>query len=345
VSPLVTFSVGWSAASMDRLFVLFILLGVTLFFKKVNSNALCNDFSFFFCIFFLTLLAILSKETALIIPALILSAIYIPFDNTKNKRKGIILLTGAFLVAISLYFFLRFETFKNTFFGHYDTGSYDISVNNIFNNVIAYWSYPFLPFLNEVGSIVLLDHLFIFLASVFHVILLLFISIRLGSKVAVYYLFFFFLPLAPVLLIGGMGSQYLYASAISMSVALAVLVNSMLNTKGKNYASVFFVMVVFIILTIHSFSNQIFIYTIGRCTDKAVSSIDSQFRTLDRGDVYIEIERGAAKHILQRIITGREVAIFGEGTERKVIYLNSGENHPSANYFRFSSSCIFYSGK
>jgi hypothetical protein len=95
-------------------------------------------------------------------------------------------------------------------------------------------------------------------------------------------------------------------------------------------------------LAVHSWINQSHIYEIGRCMDRALTSLEARYISSARAStVVVDMDTQAPRHIISRIITGRShigryhPISFGVGES----YV--GDRTKALNV-RFSSGCLIY---
>jgi hypothetical protein len=298
VNPLSIFAVGWSAALMDQWYVLFGLL--TLKFSDIYVRKQQGLYLIFF-VFVCSLLAVLSKETAVILPGLIFVIGFVDPNTLKNKKLFIILTVWVSPILLLLVY--RFSALIASF----DVSGfspYNASVNNFPENILVYFAYPFLINLTEVGNWVFIDSVWIWLSLAFHLLLTVSIFYIFGYRLFIFYWFFYFLFLFPVLFITIKGGHYLYGSSITLSMGVA----SLLHQNFFRYFSFKILGILsFSLLILHSYYVQDYIYSLGTCMNRAMNSSESLYLSHNRPlAMDFRAEPGAPAHILHRIYTGRD---------------------------------------
>jgi len=299
VNPLVVMSAGWSAALMDRWYVLFGLsafLVAERYIRQSSSSPLL-----LLLVLLFSVLAILSKETAMILPGLLLLLVFCDLSVLKQKRFWL----AGFTWAVPIIVFLGYRlTAIIGSFGNPQVSDYRASVVNIPENLLVYSVYPFAHALNEANGWVFLSVGAIGFALAVHALLVAFLGVAYGLKSIVAYVAMFFLFLAPVILIPIKGAHYMYGSALAVSVALAAIFYSKANIRYLGRAFVFCALAV---LFVHSFKVQKFVYDQGRCMSRAMTSTEALYLSNGKpAAVDFQAEPGAPGYVLNKINTGRE---------------------------------------
>jgi len=345
ISPLVLFSVGWTAALMDRLYTLFSLIIVYYSFKYLNREGL--DQKNLLIILVAIFLAIASKETSIIIPALVfLTILWNNFDEKiKIFRKRNIVLFLFSLVPIVLYIIYRLPSLIGSF--SVVSGPYVPSFSNIIPNALAYWSYPFLPFTAEATNMFLLTNKYLIGAAfILHALLALFIFKECKYKNGIFYILLYFLPLAPIIMLPSQQSIYLYASAAVFSVAIAFLFIKTYEQKFKITYLFFLSLMIGVVLIIHAYSIEKNLYSYGVCMNKALVSMESVYLHNNKiNSLVIHSDKGAPKYIMDRITYQRiNIEKYFPVTLKSVgDHLNSQSYIDNDSiHLHFSASCYVY---
>lgn len=340
LSPLVIYSIGWSAALMDRLYTLFILLTISIFISYIENKS--KKYIYNLLIIASVSLALLSKETAIIIPAIIaIVAYYYHTSNTHLHgipKKTYIAIACTF-VPIGIYLLHRQNALYNSFLG--DTGisgGHTATFDNILINLYTYTAYPFLSTLDDAQNIIFSDSLTANLALLLHIGLILYCFIKVSKKAAAYYILLYLIPITPVLIIPIRGSHYLYASGIAQSLFISYLLFQFI--AKKNVAGIVLVALSLSILTVHSFSNQISIYNIGKCMAATETSLYAFYKANNQPNkIYISPDEGAPVHILNRLTFGREQI----RNHYPITYIiDTPITIQPTSAARFSKECIIY---
>lgn len=336
INPMAMIATGWSAALMDRWYVLFGLLSLLEANKYVMDNLPVRHVVL---VFFWASLSVLSKETSLILPgAMILILLYQP-SYAKNIKFWQAL--AAWLLPVISLFIYRFPALVSSF-GNPQVTSYTASFINIPENIFIYFSYPFIFTLTEAINWVFVPRIFTFFAFALHLSLVFFLWHSFDKNRAIFYLYFYFLFLIPVLFIPSKGAHYLYGSSLVFSTALGCLLT---RNRSRLYPGKLFANVAILIITIHSIYIQLFVYHIGTCINRAMTSTNSSYIGLDHpASLDFRGEPGAPIHILHRFLTGRNQ--IGENYPIKFSISDWGsEKIPGSVTFIMDKNCYVYPEK
>ncbi len=299
VNPLVMMSAGWSAALMDRWYVFFGLCAFLVaerYIRQTNSSPLL-----LLLVLLLSILAILSKETAMILPGLLLLLVVCDVSILKVKKFWF----AGVIWALPIIAFLGYRlTAIIGSFGNPQVSDYKASVTNIPENLLVYIAYPFSYALNEANGWVFLSIAAIGFALAIHALLVVFLGAAYGFKSVLAYVATYFLFLAPVILIPIKGAHYMYGSALALSVALAAIFYSQANIR---YLGRVFTFCALAVLLVHSYKVQKFLYDEGHCMNRAMISTEALYLSNGKpAAVDFQAEPGAPGYVLNKIITGRE---------------------------------------
>ena len=280
VSPLTVLATGWSAALMDRYYIGFGLLALLGAVKTIETK----NYRWLTVVFLGSSGAVLSKETAMILPGLLLVFVFIKGIEAL-KSKYIWLVGLVWFIPIAAFLAVRFPAIMNAFSADSDYGSYSVSLDNVLTNVWLYFSYPFLQDRS------------LFLHGVF----LLLVGLRFGLRFIFYYITGYFLFLLPVLLISQRGDHYLYGSALSLSVALGFMWK-----YGYRWQKPVIVILTLSLL-VHTLKNQQEIYRAGVCQSRIHTSLQSLYLSSSKPmKIYFSISTQAStKYVLIRYINDR----------------------------------------
>lgn len=298
-NPLVMFSVGWPAALMDRLYVLFGLLALWAAHRYViQSESTFSLLGVALC----SALAILSKETAMVLPVAIVILVLISPEQIRSRRLWIA--TLAWVIPVALFLLYRLPAILNSFGHRGSDGPYSPSFMHVLDGLQVYWAYPFLYQLTEMVNWVFLSQMELNLAALAHVVLLLLVFYAFGWRVAVAYVGAYFVSLAPVLMISIKGAHYMYGAAVVLSTALAALL--MLRWRRPRYGLTIVPVVLAVTLLVHTWSSQRFIFETGECMSRALASAEGAYLASGRPTHMLIIpDEGARGHIVHRLATGR----------------------------------------
>lgn len=333
VNPLGTLATGWSAALMDRWYVAFGIAAFICADKYVRENG--GAWPLFF-LFVCSSLSMLSKETAVILPALIGLMLLVDINLIRAKRFWTAVVVWC--LPIALFMLYRLPALLASF-GNPDVSAYKASLTNIPEGLLVYSAYPFLTSTAEAGNWVFVNTVQIVLAVIMHCFICLALLWIRGVKGVLVYVCGYFLFLAPVLLIPIRASHYLYGSSIVLSIAIGYLI--LQGSKGFNVPRIVG-LVALLLMLIHTAINQNFVYTLGQCMNVAMISTESAYASSNKPKkVSFQAEPDATEHVLYRLYTGRNriadsyplelsVSKFGEVLPGDVLVL------------KMNSSCIVH---
>lgn len=337
-SPLATFAVGWAGALMDPTYVLFTLLTALLtiaFFRTVQGWPVRAGIAL------LASLAILSKETALILP-IVIALLSWHFARTSGgllMPKDLVAPFAISLLPVLAYCAVRAPAIMASLAGE-GNSHYQVSSQNLGSNLLTYLAYPFAPSLTEAVNVVFLTSTTLALALGLHALLVLLIGMIAGVRRVVLYGFCYLLPLVPILTIAGKSSQYLYASGLAVSMGLAAVLHTAWVTR--RWLLLAPALALFGVLLVHSLNNQAHIYAVGRCMDRAMTSLEADYlRAGKPSRIVFEIDPGAPGHIINRFITGRDQIGPYHPIEMQVLQPDQAQPEGALN-LRFSQSCFVY---
>ncbi|MBL8510160.1 MAG: glycosyltransferase family 39 protein [Betaproteobacteria bacterium] len=333
VSPLVAFSVGWTAALMDRLYILFGLIAFIAAHAYITEK---QGKASLIAVFIGSALAILSKETAMILPASLGLLILLSQASIRNKRLWIAL--AIWSLPIVIFLLQRIPAILNTLSGNV-SGNYSVSLTYIPESIFAYAIYPFFISLTEIHIWHFLAANKIWIAASAHCILLLLLWIRFSWRISLIYLFGYFIFLLPILPIQGKGAHYLYGSAMAFSVALAAL----LILKGARLFRIcqFVVAVMLVAAISHTLVIQDNFYKTGQCMSRIDSSIQSAYLTQAQPkEMNIWVESGAPGHILHRYTFNKTSIVTDAPVTFKVFDSTTPEGEKID--YRLNKSCTVY---
>lgn len=299
LNPMAVIAVGWPAALMDRWYVIF-GIGALMFAESYVRGR--SGVAALGLIPILVLAAILSKETAIMTPGLMLLFVLIDVSVLRSRRfwhAG-----AAMALPVFAYLLYRLPAILVSFKGVGTADSYGASVANISDGVLVYLAYPFLITLTEAVNWVFADPALMGMALTIHLAIVAALWVAKGWRVSVGYLCFFFLFLVPVLFIPTKAAHYLYASSIFFSITIAwLLVTPLSRFSPLRILGAFSLALA---LT-HTVVLQGFVYRLGSCMDTAITSLESAHLTLGQPDIVeMRAEPGAPVHVLHRFSTGRD---------------------------------------
>lgn len=347
VSPLSIYSTAWLGASVDRVYTFWGLLAAicTYYFcyGKYKALALLGV-----CV---TLgVALLSKETALMLPAVLLVlACYLSFQKNGYflKNRSLYLLAVFLGLPALAYLIYRIPALMVTLHGG-GVSTYTPSISNLPVNALYYFSYPFMYQATDMVSISVLPQNPVWFGFFIHAALMGVLIYCYGVLRGLLYLGFYFIFLVPVLMLPQPGAHYLYASTIPFSLLLAGLwcKTSPENTRNNVIAKVFLVGIILFVL-IRFFQIEKFFYVEGVCQRNAIVTLNSRIETnrakgFEIKEILIVADTGAKGYVAQKAFFAREA--IGEYKNIKFIYSPSEVSVPPENLLsaKMSTSCLVY---
>ena len=307
LSPLTTMATGWVAASFDQWYTLFVLIACWLTYRVMSAGLSAART---LGILIAASCAILSKETALILPgAMVLTAFaaYLQRRSDQPMRwRALAFVLALAAIPLAAYMAVRLPALANSMAGH-ATASYTPSPWNIPRNVAYYAAYPFLPNLAELGGIVFVNPAWIAAAILAHLALIVVLRRYAGSWYTLLYVASYYVFVAPVLSVQILGSHYLYGCAIPISIALGVLI---WNASRRNETIVLTSSIIAaVVLSAHTLKTQSVLYGDGVCQSTFLSSLDTRMaleaeRRTQR--IVITPQTGARSYVGIRTIFARE---------------------------------------
>jgi hypothetical protein len=299
LNPMAVIAVGWPAALMDRWYVLF-GIGALLFAEShVRGRSGVAALGFVSCF---VLAAILSKETAIMLPGLML--IFVLIDASVLSSRRFWQAGAAMTLPVVAYLLYRLPAIVSSFGGNQGGGGYSASTANISDGLMVYLAYPVLFNLTEAVNWVFISPWLIGAAVAVHLVVVAVLWLVKGWRISCGYLFFYLLFLVPVLFISIKAAHYLYASSIFFSTAVAWLI----VVPSSRFALLrLFGVLVLAMTLVHTVFLQIFVYRLGSCMDTAMTSVEAVHMTLGRPPLLeMRAEPGAPAHVLHRFATGRD---------------------------------------
>ena len=319
LNPMAVIAVGWPAALMDRWYVMF-GIGALMFaesYIRGRSGVMALGL-----VFILVLAAILSKETAIMLPGLML--LFVLIDGSVLRSRRFWMVGVAMLLPIIVYLLYRLPAIMASFGSSGSSGAYGASWANITDGLVVYLAYPFLFMLTEAVNWVFLSPVQLGAAVAIHLVIIALLWRAQGWRLAVGYQFFYLLFLVPVFFIQIKAAHYLYASSIFFSIAVAWLV----VTPASRFAPVrIFGGLVLALTLVHTMVLQVFIYRLGSCMDTAMTSVEAVHMSIGRPPTLeMRAEPGAPAHVLHRFATGRNKV--GDSHPVKMTVVEWGAQQP-----------------
>jgi hypothetical protein len=331
-SPLANFSVGWMAALMDRFYILFGLIAFTAALRFATQRAGIGALA---VITLASSLAILSKETAAVLPATLVLLLVLPPVGAPVDRRNLVIAFALWCVPVLAYLVYRLPALAGSLAAA-GGSAYAMSPANVMDGLIAYGIYPFLPSLAEAHVWPFKPTSGLILAGAAHLLLALLLWRLFSFRTVLLYIVSYFGFLAPVLLIPTKGAHYLYGSGLAFAVAFASIL-VLTRRRPSVWVGRMAVALLFVAL-MHSIQNQLFIYRTGHCMNTAAISMESSYLGAGRPEkMRIGVESGAPGHVLHRLTAGRTQI----GPYFPVIFeIVDGQGSGDNTAFKFNAACI-----
>lgn len=323
LNPMVVIAVGWPAALMDRWYVMFGIGALMFAESHVRGRTGVNALGM---VFILVLAALLSKETAIMLPGLML--LFVLMDSSVLRSRRFWQACAAMVLPIFAYLLYRLSAIFASFGGSGTAGGYSASAAHITDGLAVYLAYPFLVTLTEAVNWVFVSPVLLSAAVAVHLTLVTLLWRSKGWRLASGYVFFYLLFLVPVLFIPIKAAHYLYASSVFFSIAVAWL----LVASSTRFAPLrIFGGVVLVLTLLHTVVLQGYVYRLGSCMDTAMTSVESVHMSLGRPSTLVmRAEPGAPAHVLHRFSTGRNKV--GDSYPVKMLVVDWDAKQPEGQY-------------
>lgn len=298
VLPTTVLATGWSAALMDQWYVIFGLAALSQslrYLRTSQAGGLVLATLFFG-------LSLLSKETAVMWPAVLLMVVLIVNRQRPVSRIHWITLAMAWLLPALAYVFARLDAFVGTVASPGSSGHYGISLENIPRNAFAYFVFPFVPGNGWVSSLQLTSPLILTAACLAHLGLAFWV-VKRAPKVGWLYLPAYFVFLTPLLALNATGAQYLFGAGLALAGALGFLVREFAGTSRAKLA----LWLVVALLAGNSILAQTEIHRAGVCSRVALTSVESAHAFLGYPEeINLIVESGSYEHVVRSVFFARE---------------------------------------
>lgn len=274
VSPLATTATGWPAASFDQWYVLFVCLTCWIAYKCVASSITPLRA---LGLFASAGGAILSKETAVILPAAVVLTMSIAFMLKPKERAFPFASAALVLVLVTLplaaYLAVRWPALQATLAGH-SHAAYTPSLGSIRQNLVAYFVFPFLPSKSEMAAPLMASAIAVSLAAALHLLLIVGVWFYAGYRYAVIYILAYIMFIAPVLTLSQPAAHYIYGSAVPQAIALGFVLH---RSWQKQHRAVWLAGAVgMLVMIAHMLMIQQRLYRDGVCQAAFFVSLDAR---------------------------------------------------------------------
>jgi hypothetical protein len=311
INPMTIIATGWSAALMDRWYVLFGLFAFLSATRYLNEKQCVG---WLVCLFVCSSLAILSKETAIVLPGTLAIFVFIRPDVLKSRH--FYFMSVVLSLPVIIYILFRMPAILRSF-QVIDNSPYSTSVLNIPIGLVVYFAYPLLVTLTEASNWVFIDVYWIAIACIGHLIVPLMLWRQIGFFAAFGYLYLYLIFILPVLPLQIKSAHYLYGSALVFSFSLGYI---FYNVCGNSFAKKAYTGFLAVSLFAHSIYLQFFVYYIGSNMHNAMVGLESSYMALKSPrSLELRAEPGSPEHILHRFVTGRTRVGQNFRVEMKVV--------------------------
>jgi len=331
ISPLTTMATAWPAASFDQWYVLFVCLACWIAYKTMSSKLTILS-----VIGLITTAgcAILSKESAIVLPAAVVLTFCIAYLLKRNEQKFPIdrALFVLFLVIIPLtiYLAIRLPAIWSTISGQSHV-AYTPSFKSIGGNLFAYFVFPFLPSAAELRSPVQGGLFEVGLSLLMHTLLIFSIIYYAGIRYVILYILAYVMFIAPVVSLSQPAGHYIYGSAVPQAIAIGfVLVEA---ARRRHVLTLLVGGSAVLLLTTHMIMIQQKFYKDGVCQSAFFTSLDARLVPhlgSPQRDVIITPEGRARVWVGQRALHDRE-RFSGQNGHPLVLFANDPRRTTSSD--------------
>ncbi len=305
LSPLATMATGWTAASFDQLYVLFLLF-VAAIVVRLPEEGLSPLRGV--ALLVATTASLLAKETAIVAPGIVLLLGFL--DRCRHpggfKWRSHVIAFTVVLLPVVAYLLFRAPAITASLTGHV-TAEYTPSAGNVPDNAWRFFTYPFRVRLVEMSATVYRSPWQPLAAGAIHVLLVGALGRLFGWRYALAYVAAYFLFLVPALAIPNPGTQCLYGAGLAMSLALAAIITRLMVDR-KKFALLVAAMAA-VGLSVHSIEIQRHLYQYGKCQSQFLGSLDhllAQQSGAETARIVVVPDAGAPARVAVRAVTARE---------------------------------------
>jgi hypothetical protein len=328
VSPLAMPSVVWSAALMDRLYVLWGLLGLLAFERYVARG---GHPAWLLAGAAAGALAVLSKETAIVLPGALFAWAILQPQRLRERRFWAA--AASWVLPGLLFLWWRLPALLNTL-GGAGAASYTVSPWHIPQGVFLYFAFPFVPQLTEAVNWVFVPGPSRLAAVAVHAALVAAIAGARGWRAAAAYLWVYFVLLLPVLAIPSRGAHYLYGPGLAFAAGLAVLLSEF--TRWPQRARWTLAACALAVSVVHTAQIHLFAHEVGVCTSRAMATTQGAYVSAGRpAALHFTADADARGYMLHRVFTHRHTV----GPYHEVRLLLDGDPGRDAAQLRFDAHC------
>ena len=304
LSPLTTMGAGWPAASFDQLYVLFLLLAAAAIVRLPADGMSMRRAAW---IVLTTTAALLAKETAIVAPGVVLLIAYLMWaaNPVRFSWRPFAIAFVAALLPVVAYLLFRAPAIAVSFAGHADP-AYTPNLSNTLDNAWHFFAFPFRLKLAEMSAAVFRSPWQPLAAAAAHLLLIAAVARSFGARFAWGYVAGYFIFLLPVLMLPSPGTHCLYGAALTMSLALAAILQRSLAARRLGLAALMLTGAG--ALFAHDLAIQRHLYAVGECQSRFLAGVDTLLARQAPGIIVVP-DPGASLRVAIRAVSAREAYV------------------------------------
>jgi len=304
ISPLTALAAGWPAASFDQLYVLFLLLAAAAI-VRVSCDGMSLPRAAWMVL--ATTAALLAKETAIVAPGVVLLIAYLNWaaNPLRFSWRSFAMAFAAVVFPVVVYLLFRAPAIAVSFAGHADP-AYTPDSGNAVDNAWHFFAFPFRLKLVEMSAAVFRSPWQPLAATAAHLLLIAALVRSFGARFGLAYAAGYFIFLLPVLMLPNPGVHCLYGAALTMSLALAAVLERSLASRRLGLATLLLAGAG--ALFAHDLAIQRHLYDVGGCQSRFLASVDTLLAQQAPGIVVIP-EPGTSLRVAIRAVSAREAYV------------------------------------
>ena len=307
LSPLSTMGAGWPAASFDQLYILFLLLAAAAIVRLPAAGMSMRRAAW---LALATTAALLAKETAIVAPGVVLLIGYLMWAANPDRFswRPFAMAFVVVLLPVVAYLLFRAPAIAASLAGHADP-AYTPDPGNALDNVWHLFAFPFRLKLVEMSAAVFRSPWQPLAATAVHLLLIAAVARSFGVRFAWAYVAGYFIFLLPVLMLPNPGAHCLYGAALTMSLALAAMLERSLAARRLGLAAVLLTGAG--ALFAHDLAIQRHLYAVGECQSRFLASVDTLLAQQAPGTpgIVVEPDRGVSLRVAIRAVSAREAYV------------------------------------
>jgi hypothetical protein len=305
LSPLATTATAWLAASFDQLYIVCLLLLAAAVVRLGYEGMSVQRAAW---ILLATVAALLSKETAIVAPALVLLLGFIAWATRPQSFAWRPFAAALLLVLLPVlaYLLFRAPAIEASLAGD-ATAAYTPAAGNAPANAVRFFAYPFRLKLVEISANVFRSPWQPLAASLVHLLLVGAVWWQFGWRLALAYVAGYFLFLLPVLALPSPGAHLLYGAGLALALALAATLHGAI--AGRHWAAAVGIAAAAVALYAHDLVIQRYFFDHGRCQARLLRDVDAWLAQPQRAGtrrLVIVPDEGALGRVAIRALSDRE---------------------------------------